>query len=258
MEFLVSNYINTTTAVSVNNGTLTVDNLFKRDKTFQYVSEGDNSDSTISSLTINFDSTQSVSRLALLEMNAKSFNIFYDGVTANTFAITSTSATTTSQWTTNSETSMYLKTAAVDCTSVTFDFKTTQTAASEKAIGYLAISTPHIVFPRVPTSKNWKPKFNPKEVVHRLSDGGVRVHTIKTKFSTKIKFKYIEASFRDSLETVWSLNNSFMFTAFGTSTSWDEIFYEVVWSGKFDFYEYTQDSKTENFSGSISLNEVSD
>jgi hypothetical protein len=258
MEFLVSNYINTTTAVSVNNGTLTVDNLFKRDTVFQFVSDGDNSDSTITSLTVNFDSTLSVSRIAILGMNAKSFNIFYNGVTANTFAITSTSATTTSQWSTNSETSMYLRTTAVDCTSVTFDFKTTTTADSEKAVGYLALTAPHVVFPRIPTAKNWKPKFNPKQIVHKMSDGGTRVHTIKTKFNTKIKFKYITESFRDSLKTVWDINNSFMFSAFGTSTAWDEIFYEVVWPGKFDFYEYTQDSKTENFSGSITLNEVSD
>lgn len=257
MEFLSSNYINTTTVVAVDSGTLTVDNLFKRDKTFQYVSESFNNDLTTSSMTINFDSTQTVSRIGLLGMNAKEFNIFYDGLTANTFAITSTSATTTSQWSTNSETSMYLKMTSVDCTSVTFDFKATQTANSEKAIGYIAIADTQIVFPRVPTSKNWKPKFNPKEVIHKLSDGGIRIHAIDEKFSTSIKFKYIEKSFRDNLKTVWDDKSSFLFTAFGTSTSWDEILFEVVWSGKFDFYEYTQDSKTENFSGSINLNEVS-
>jgi hypothetical protein len=190
-------------------------------------------------------------------MNWKGFNIFYDGVTANTFAITSTSATTTSQWTSNSETSMYLKCTAVNCTSVTFDITTTQTADTEKAVGYIALSKVLVDFERIPTSKNYKPKINSKEIVHKLSDGGQRIHDIDKKFSTSIKFKHLTKTFRDNLYTAWSLNNSFMFTAFGTSTSWDEVFYEVVWPGSFDFYQYSTDSKTENFSGNIKLFEVS-
>jgi len=257
MEFLKSNYINTTTGYVVNSNTLTVSNLFKRDTSFQYYSEGFNNDLTTTSITYNFDSTQTVSRIALLGMNVKGMDIFYNGVTANTFSITSTAATTTSQWSSNSETAMYLRVASVDCTSVTFDLKTTTTANSEKAIGYIALTDTRIIFPRIPTSKNWKPRFDAKESIHKLSDGSQRIHSIDTKFSTSIKFKHITKTFRDDLKATWDLKDSFMFCAFGTSTSWDELFYEVIWSGPFGFYEYTQDSKTENFSGSIKLNEAS-
>lgn len=257
MEFLTKNIIQTTTSLAVDSNTSTVEYLLDRDRTFQYVSSGYNSDLTTTSITITFDETTTVSRIALQSINLKSFDIFYNGSTANTFAITSTAATIASQWSTNSETSMFLRVNSTAVSSVTIDMKTTQTANSEKAIGYIYLGDTKIVFPRIPTSKNYKPKLNAKEIVHKLSDGGQRLHIIDKKFSTTIKFKYITESFRDDLYTVWDLKDSFWFVAFGTSTSWDNIFYKVIWSKDFDFYEYSEDSKTANFSGTITLNEVS-
>lgn len=250
--------MNTTTAVVVNSNTGTVENLFRRDKNFQYVSSGFNNDLTTTTITINFDSTQSVSRIGLVGMNWKEFDVFYNGATASNFAMSTTSATTTSKWSSNSETSMYIIATAVNCTSVSFDVKSTQNANLEKAIGYIGVSSVLVDFERTPTSKNYKPKIMPKEIVHKLSDGGQRIHTLDSKFSVSISFKHITKTFRDNLETAWSLNDSFMFTAFGTSTSWDEIFYEVIWPGSFEFYQYSTDSKTDNFSGKIKLFQVSD
>lgn len=257
MEFLTLNHLQTSTSLTVDSNTLSADNLLIRDATFQYVSSGFNDDNTTASIVIAFDETQTVSRIALQGLNVKEFDIFYNGSTANSFDITSTSATITSQWTNNSETAMFLQVNSVDCTSVTLDLKSTQSANAEKAIGYIYLGDTKLVFPRIPASKNYKPKKNTKEIIHQLSDGGQRIHIIDKKFSTKIKFKYITESFRDNLETVWDEKNSFWFVAFETSTGWDEIFYKVVWPGPFDFYEYSQDSKTANFSGSITLNEVS-
>lgn len=257
MEFLTNNYLQTTTSLTYDSNSLTVDNLLNRDYTFQYVSSGYNNDLTTTSIVINFDETLPVSRIALQGINIKEFNIFYNGSTANSFNLTSTAATTTSQWSTNSETSMFLRCSEVNATSVTFDFKSTIIANSEKAIGYIYLGDTKLVFPRIPTSKNYKPKKTTKEIVHKLSDGGTRVHVIDKKFSTSIKFKYIMESFRNSLEDIWDEKSSFWYVAFGTSTGWDNIFYKVVWPGVFDFYEYSQDSKTPNFSGSIDLREVS-
>jgi len=256
MEFLEKNYFNTTTQYVVNSNTLSADNLLIKDPAFQYVSSGFNNDATTTTITINFDATSSVSRLALQGFNGKKFNLYYNGATANAFSLTTTAATTTSQWTNNSETAMFIKATSVNCTSVSLDIYSTQSANSEKAIGYFYMGDTKVTFDRIPTAKNYKPKKQPKEVAHKLSDGGVRLHIIDTKFNTKIKFKYITESFRDSLETVWALKDSFFFVAFETTTSWDEIFYEVVWSGPFDFYQWSEDSKTANFSGSITLNEV--
>lgn len=256
MEFLEKNYLQTSTSLVLNSNTLLSANLFIKDPTFQYVSSGFNNDLTTTTVTINFDSTLAVSRIALQETNAKEFNIYYNGLTANSFSFTTTSATSTSQWVSNSETSMYLRANSVNCTSLTFDFKSTQIANNEKAIGYIYVGDTKVVFPRIPTSKNYKPLKRPKEVLHKLSDGGSRIHIIDKKYSTKIKFKYITETFRNNLETVWDEKDSFWFTAFGTSTGWDKIFFEVVWRGDFDFYQYSEDSKTANFSGTITLDEV--
>jgi len=154
MEFLKNNYFETSTALVVDSNTLTADNLLIRDPSFQYVTNGLDDDATTSSLTINFDSTLSVSRIALQQINVKAFDIFYNGATASTFTLDSAAHTTTSQFSNNSYSSMMLKTSAVNCTSVTFDFKSTITANAEKAIGYIYLGDTKLIFPRIPTSKN--------------------------------------------------------------------------------------------------------
>jgi hypothetical protein len=189
-------------------------------------------------------------------MNLKSFNIFYDGVTANTFAITSTSATTVSQWTTNSETAMYLKFNTQSAQKITIDMNSTQESGNEKAIGFLYVGRLTLDFPRIPSSKDYKPEIVPKQIVHKLSDGGQRLHEIDIKYKTKIKFKYIEESFRDSLFNIYKTQSEFGFVAFPTTTSWDENFYEVIWPGKFDFFKYSDNASESGFSGTINLAEV--
>jgi hypothetical protein len=140
MEFLTKNLYNTTTSVVVNSNTATVENLFSRDLRFQYVSNGFNNDNTTSTIVINFGATQSVSRIALLGCNLKSFTVFYNNTTANTFSLTSTGATTASDFSSNSETSLYLSATPVNCTSVSIDMKSTQLANQDKALGYLVVS----------------------------------------------------------------------------------------------------------------------
>lgn len=256
MEFAKSNFINTTTAMVVNSNTLAAEFVMRRDTTFQYQSSGLNDDLTTSSMTVNFDSTQSVSRIGIIGMNLKEFNLYYDGVTANTFAITSTSSTNTSQWNANSETAMYLQCTQVNCTSVTLDMKTTIVADSEKALGYYFISDTHLVFDRPPTADNYRPLIVPKETVQRLSDGGTRVNRIGQKFRAKISYENIETSFRDSLKTVYDLRTEMAFVDFPTSTAWNEILYPVVWHGSFDFFNYSSNNPGAGFDGSMIIAEA--
>lgn len=257
MEFLTKNLFNTTTMATVASGTLTVDYLLLRDTNRQYVTTAYNDDLLTASLTIDFGSTQSVSKIALLGMNLKSFTIFHSGATANTLALTSTGATTTSDWSTNSETAMYLQFSTIQAQSFTIDMKTTQVANSEKAIGYLYLGDLLLDFERIPSSSNYKPRYKSEEIKHKLSDGGMRIQKVATRFSTEIKLKYVSRSFADSLYNVWSDGDEFVFVPFGTTTAWDEIFHTVVWGGEFDFIEYADNAVGAGFSGSISLFEVS-
>jgi len=256
MELIKANFINTTSSIVVNSNTATAEHIMNPDVTFQHVSSGFNNDLTTSTITINFDETLSVSRIAMVGMNLKDFNLFYNGTTANTFAITSTSATTVSQWTSNSETSMYLPFTAVNATSVTLDMKKTLTANSEKAIGYLVVSEEHIDFTRIPAAKNYAPVLDSQDVVHVLSDGNTRIQFISDKWSTNVKLEYITEAFRNSLKTVFDLHDGMVFVAFGTSTSWDEVIYPCVWEAPFEFFSFSDNAPSAGFSGTLRLKET--
>ena len=256
MEFITSNKFDTTSGLSVNSATLTADNIFTRDLTFQYISEGFNDDTLTSTLVYDFGSTITVSRLALMGHNIKAYNMYYDGVTANAFSFTATSSTITSQFISNSETSQFFKCSTVSCQTISFDLKSTQVANSEKAVGFFYAGDSKLDFERTPSSKNYTPNYKQKQIVHTLSDGGVRLQHIAEKFDSKIKFSYITESFRTSLRSVFNEKTEFFFLPFGTSTGWDEIFHEVNWVGNFDFYKYSDNAQNSGFSGSILLKET--
>ena len=256
MEFIKKSYFDTTTMLTLATGSLTAENMLYRDTVLQWKSENAGTDASTTSLVFDFGSTLSVSRIAVIGTNIKAFDIFYNGTTASTLDLTTTGGTTSSNWSTNSETSMYLTFATIQTQTLTFDLKQTQVADSQKAIGYVHISDTTLVFPRIPSAKDYKPLYIAKEIGHKMSDGATRIQFIDTKFSTQIKFKYIEASFRDNLFDVWKTNSDLTFVGFGTQTSWDEVLHTVVWGGKFDFYKYADNSPSAGFTGKLLLKEA--
>jgi hypothetical protein len=254
MEFLSQTYLETTTQLIVNSSTITASNIMDPDLRRQYVSDGFANDSLTSSVRITFDSTQTVDRIALLETNVKKFNVYYNGATANAFTLTN--PTTTSQFLSNSASSLYLAATPVNCTSVTFDFYSTQVANQEKAIGQIYVGANELTFERVPNASNYTPLRDPKEYVHEMSDGGTRRHLVQTKWATKIKFQNITKAFRDSLKDVYDLMAPVVFVPFGTGTAWDGILFESNWVGNFDFYKYSDNAVQSGYSGSIDLKET--
>lgn len=256
MDFIRSNLYNTTTSIVVNSNTDTAEHLINTDRTLQYISNGFNNDATTTTIRINFDSTQLVSRIAMVNHNLKSFTVFYNGATANTFSLDN-QATTVSDFSTNSSTSTYLKTAnLVACTSVSFDLKSTIVANNEKAIGYLVISNTYFTLSRPPPAKGYKPKLDPMDVVHKLSDGGTRIQFIAEKYNVMLSYKNLTLTDRDNLKTLWDQKTEFIFCPFGTSTAWDAVIFPCVWSGTFDFFEFSDDSPDTGFSGKINLMET--
>jgi len=256
MEFLKPNIILTSTSIVVGSNTLAAKNILNRDLTFQYTTDGLNDDLTTGSVTLSFDSTTTIDRIPLMGINLKSFTMFYNGSTANTFAMTTTANTTVSDWITNGETSIYLMVTPVDVTSVTIDMKTTMVADQEKAVGYISLSELKLDFPQIPSAKDYTPIFLPKEVVHKLSDGGTRIHFVDEKRSVGIKLNNIEQSFRDDLKTIKDERSKFAFAGFGTSTGWDEFYFECVWPGKFEFYKHSDSALEAGFKGKIDLREI--
>lgn len=256
MEFIESNFLNTTTQIVVNSATDRAQYLFDRDIRFQYVSSGLNDDNTFATIKINFAETVSVSRIALVEHNLKVFNLYYNGVTANAFAFTTTGSTNSSSFITNSTTSQYFRATPVNCTSVSLDMKSTIVANAEKAVGFFVLSALKLDFERDPAAKGYTPKLDPTEVVHTLSDGGTRVQNVADKFKVTINYSYLSLSNRDSLKTIWAEHDEFMFCPFGTTTAWDQILFPCVWPGDFEFYKFSDNAPNTGFTGKINLMET--
>lgn len=254
MEFLTQTYLETTTQIEVDSSTITAENIMDPDVRRQHVSDAKNSDSLTSSITIAFDETTAVDRIAIMEFNAKKFNVYYNRTTASAFTLTN--PTTTSQWTSNSATSLYLATTQVNCTSVTFDFYSTTTPNSEKSVGYIYVGANQLTFSRIPNASSYTPVRDPKELIHELADGGTRRHLVHTKWSAKLKFKYITETFRNSLKAIYDAATPAVFVPFGTGTSWDGALYEANWVGNFDGFKYSDDAVASGFNISIDLRET--
>lgn len=257
MEFIKANYLNTTTQIAVNNATSTISYLFNRDEYYQWITDGLNNDATTATITITFDETTAVSRIALIDTNIKSFTIFYNGSTSNTFSLSTDGSTNASSFSNNSQTSLYMRVASTTMvSSITIDLKTTQTANQEKLLGYILISDLYTTLTQIPSAEEYNPNIIPKQIVHKLSDGGTRIHRIRKKWAINFNLDYISTSQRDSLLDVYNLLDPFHFVPFGTTTSWDGICPEVIWDGPFEFYEYSTNAISSGFSGSVKLSET--
>ena len=255
MEFIYANLINTTTQIAVNSNTGTASNLFNRDPLYQYYSDQFANDLTTSSINISFVSTTPVSRIALLDTNFKEFNIFYDGLTANSISLVGAD-TATSSYTNNADQYKYFRFDTIQVSSITIEAKSTITANQEKLLGTLVISDLNLSLTKIPSADKYKPRIIPKQVVHKLSDGGTRIQTVRRKWETQLKLDYISAPERDVLYDIYVSSQEFNFCPFGTATGWDGFLFECVWDGNFDFYEYSDNAASSGFSGTISMKET--
>ena len=254
MRFIRRNFIETTTSITVGNtalASLLIDGL----KDTQYVTLGDNSDLTTSSIHYSLTSSEAIDKILLLNQNFKKFRLFYDGATANSFTIVN-GQTTTSIWDTNSDTSLYIDISTVTVSSITLEITETITADQEKEIGEFTVSKNIVTFPRNPSHKGYKPLIKRKQIVHELSDGSTKLHNVANNYKNKLKFKYLDTATTDDLWTAYEDANNFWFLPFETSTSWDGAAYEVVWAGNFDFLQYSDNVSDAGFNGTIDLRET--
>lgn len=256
VEFNKANLLNTTTQIAVNSNTSTASALFNRDPLYQYFTENLNNDLTTAAITITFDATTPVSRIALIDTNFKEFSIFYNGATASTFNLVG-GDTSVSSYTGNADENKFFRFSTVQCSSITINAKKTITANQEKILGNLVISDLIMELTMIPSAKSYKPKLNPKQIVHKLSDGGTRIHNVRRKWDFSFSLDFMSESQRDSLfENVYDAGVPFNFVPFGTATAWDSLCVESVWDGPFDFYEYSDNAARSGYSGKVSLKET--
>ena len=257
MELLYSNLINTATQFEVNDSTATAVNVLNPDVRFQFSSNNFASDLTTVTMRVNFNQTVTVDRIAMVGHNLKDFTVYYDGVTANTFALDPGANTAASAYSSNSATSHYFRTTPVACTSVSIDMKKTILADSNKYLGYLVLSEVRTDFDgRAPSSDGYQPVINTQSVTHNLSDGGTRIQTLEDKWAADLHFDYVTESARDDLKTIFDDHEEMVFCPFGTTTGWDAVIFPCVWQGAFDFFQYSDNASDSGFSGSIRLLET--
>ena len=257
MELLSKNYAQTTTQFIVNSNTATVANVLNPDVRFQYASDTFNDDNTTVSMKISFVETLTVDRIALVAHNLKAFRVYYNGVTANSFSLSSPADTVASSFLTNSQTSHYMRCTPQACTSVSIDMMSTITPNQNKYLGYLVLSQKLTNFNgRVPSANNYRPSINPEAVIHKLSDGGTRIQTLEDKWNAQLNFDFIDKTTRDELKVIFDDHEEMVFAPFGTMTGWDAIIFPCVWGGSFDFFKYSDNAAQSGFSGAINLFET--
>lgn len=250
MIILKQTYFNTTTMATTTNGTATVAYLFDRNRGTQWSSENAGSDATAATMRIVFAATTSISNIILANHNLKSFSI-HPGTTTSNFSPAVSS-------TTNSATSLYFSFATSTVTEIVATMNTTITAGQEKSIGELIISELLYDFAtdRLPTAGDYDAKIDRKQIIHTMSDGGIALYNIASRFSAEIKLDFVPTVTAEALRTVFNLATPFIFVPFETSTSWNGIFPECVWPGAFEFEEFTDNSKTNGFIGKVRMRQT--
>jgi hypothetical protein len=257
MEFWTGNLLNTTTMVTPSaGGTSSVDNLFDSNVNTYFTSVGDNNDATETTIRIEFSSSKNIDRIALTDINWRGFNIYYNSNTANRLALSAGSPTTTSIWSSNSTTSLLLKFTTITASIITIEITTTMAANEEKEISELWIGTLAHTFVYNPEAGDYDPKLDRQEYRHEMSDGGVSTFVVQDNFKATIKRKYVDTTEFTGLKTLYQSNDEFCFIPFPTVTSWDAQIYEVVWTGDFEFYQYTTNYKGNGYSGKMTLEGV--
>lgn len=255
MEFININLVNTTTLVTVTSGTSTVERLFDRE-TFQYQSSGFDSDATVTTLSVVFPSTQTVDRIALQNHNLKDFELYYDSNSANKFSLSI--ETTSSDWTSNSATNSYLILASATA------IKTLQIVASatidaneEKKIGELWVTDLLVRLEHNPPAGQYKPKYDRKEYVHEMSDGGTAVYVVDKYFTADIGLSYQSDSMTTGLLDIYNTASAFVFVPYPTTTGWRGDIFEVNWIGDYDFLQPAKNDYTSyGWKGTVKLRET--
>lgn len=234
MEMLYQNFFNTSTMAVLDSNTAGAAYLFDRRPTRKYISVGYANDLTSTTIRINFSSTQTISRVALQNINWRDFRVYYNGTTASTLALTTTCGTTASNWTGNSATSLYLMCSDTAMTSLSIQINKTIVADEEKKAGQIIVSDQQFQFTRNPDSRGLTPEMQPKEIVHTMSDGGTVVFRVRDKIKYKLTGSHREQSEITGLRAVYDTKLPLYFVPFPTGTSWDGNAYEVNWVGGFN------------------------
>ena len=257
LELIRANQINTATQLVVNSNTASAANVYLSDVRYQASSSGMADDSQWYTMRVNFGATTLVDRIAIREHNAREFRMYYNGATASIFSLTDAN-TATLDFLNNTDVNQYFRIPPTYVTSLTLEMRATMTADQNKAIGYLYAGDALTDFDGyVPPAEGYDPVLKDISVVHIMSDGGKRIHSIADRWSASLRFTHLPQQVRDELKEIFDNHSDMVFSAFGTATGWDGHLFPCVWEGPFGFYRYSDNAATSGYSGTLELAETS-
>ena len=238
MEFCLQNYLDTPTLFTVSTNTDTVDEIFDRFTNKPYQTSG-YTGATTATILVSFGLTTSISRIFIQGHNMSQFRVWQTAdTTTNYLTLTGGAATTTSNWSTNSETSHFLQFSTIQATGIGITMVQAITTSSEKRIGELVISDLIYRFVKNPSGKGYDPQIHNKQIVHQMSDGGVVTYDFADKYSAVIKDDYITLTERNDIKRLlYDRHLPAYFLQHPTGTSWDGQAYDTNWVGVFDGFK---------------------
>ena len=230
------NLVNTTSMMSVQVGSTTMHSIIDRNSDTKYQTFGEN-DTTGTTFRATFTTQTVLDTIVLQNTNHKNFKITYNGY-ADYFSLTSDCQTQTTDFTYNSETSLFLPLDR-DKTITAFEIRgsTTMIANEDKYVGELWILKKYMTFEYNPKASNYRPQLDRKEFLNKGSSGGYAQLCIEDVYKNSLKFQYLSNDEVDLLKTLYMQDNPFVFVPFPTGTGWNGEIYEVNWTNNFTFHK---------------------
>jgi ankyrin repeat protein len=243
-EFCDKNLLNTTTMIGCSSGTGTFAYLFDRNVDIDFQTDGHTAN-TSTVLTINLDAPTVISRVMLQGHNLKDYRVFYDGVTANSWAAV----------TGNSNTSTLLTPASTTVSSISIQMDNVIETGKERTIGELIVTDCRVTLDNNPDTGNFTPKFFGKKIRHEMPDGGTSLFVVANKYRAKMKLRFVSDSVTTQLLELYNDGDAFYFVPEGTTGAWAGEAREVVWVNDWEFL-YGDNAKSQGQNGGIEIEET--
>lgn len=244
MEFHRSNYIDTTTAFTVDAvNTGTVQYLIDKNLKLGFSTVG-YTGATTTTIVASFTANKVISHIFLQNHNLKDFSVYYNGTTTNSLFST----------TTNSATSTYISFNSVTTQSITLLIRDAITSGQEREIGELVVTERLYQFERNPSIEDFKYRLDRKQIRHVMPDGGVVLFNIRDKYKSDLKLEFFSQTSYNTLFDIFDNADPLYFLPEPTTTAWNGNGYPVVWSGDFDL-RYAINVKSAGYNGKITLEE---
>lgn len=250
MQFLTANLANTTTSISLN--TSTAGKLIDRtDSTFlaEFLT------TTSATFTANFTINNDMTTVVLKGCNFKNFSISHSGTN---FTLINAD-TTTSSWSANSATNLYLRFATITVGTLTLIVNSNTAGSLTHTCQQVWLMESLHVLEFNPRSNGYQPLVKRQQYNHKLVGGGWTQYLLEESYiDTNIKLDFVSEVERVALKNLYDRRREFSFIPFPTSTSWDNDIFEVIWTGDFKFDRYGRNEISEQYvyNGDMRLRET--